>query len=47
MMRVVLQLSNDVLGIRPEDREVMWPAFKDYILVVRHELGEEVSFAYK
>jgi len=41
MMRVVLQLGNDVLGIRQEDRTVMWRAFKDYALVVRHELGED------
>jgi hypothetical protein len=39
LMRVILPLSNKVLGIRDQDRPVMFRAFKDFILLVRHALG--------
>jgi hypothetical protein len=41
LLRLVLPLSNTVLGIREEDRIIMWRGFKDFILIVRHSLGGE------
>jgi hypothetical protein len=41
LMRLVLPLSSQVLGIREDDRTIMWRGFKDFIVILRHALGGE------
>ena len=39
LLRLVVPLGNRVLGIREQDRSIMWRGFRDFILIARHTLG--------